>query len=152
MIASLVDRLGIGHTELISIVGAGGKTTLLHGLGRDLASVGYRVVLTTTTRMAADQVTEPVCWSTIPDDVTAAHVHGTPLFVMSRLTPDKAVGPDPASVDRLFERSAADHVIVEADGARTMSIKSPADHEPMIPSRSTLVIVVVGADALGRSL
>lgn len=152
MTASLVDRLGIRHPELISIVGAGGKTTLLHALGRELAGDGYRVVLTTTTRMAADQVTEPVCWTTIPDDVAAAHVSGTPLFVMSGLTPDKAVGPDPDSVDRLFERSAADHVIVEADGARTMSIKAPADHEPMIPSRSTVVIVVVGADALGKPL
>jgi probable selenium-dependent hydroxylase accessory protein YqeC len=33
-----------------------------------------------------------------------------------------------------------------------MSIKAPADHEPVIPSRSTVVIVVVGADALGRAL
>jgi molybdenum cofactor cytidylyltransferase len=150
--APLAELLGIGDLELISIVGAGGKTTLLHALGRELASDGYRVVLTTTTRMAANQVTEPVCWSTIPDDVAAAHVPGTPLFVMSGLNPDKAVGPDPDSVDRLFERSAADYLIVEADGARTMSIKAPADHEPMIPSRSTVVIVVVGADALGKPL
>jgi molybdenum cofactor cytidylyltransferase len=152
MTASLVDRLGIGHTELISIVGAGGKTTLLHALGRELANDGYRVVLTATTRLAADQVTEPVCWSVVPGDVAAAHVPGTPLFVMSSQSPDKAVGPDPDSVDRLFECSAADHVVVEADGARTMSIKAPADHEPVIPSRSTVVIVVVGADALGRAL
>jgi molybdenum cofactor cytidylyltransferase len=150
--ASLAERLGIGDLELISIVGAGGKTTLLHALGRELASDGYRVVLTTTTRMAASQVTEPVCWSTIPDDVAAAHVPGTPLFVMSGLNPDKAVGPDSDSVDQLFDRSAADHVVVEADGARTMSIKAPADHEPMIPGRSTVVIVVVGADALGQPL
>jgi molybdenum cofactor cytidylyltransferase len=152
MTASLVDRLGIGPTELISIVGAGGKTTLLQAIGCELASDGYRVVLTATTRMAADQVTEPVCWSVVPGDVAAAHVPGTPLFVMSRRSPDKAVGPDPDSVDRLFEHSAADHVVVEADGARTMSIKAPADHEPVIPSRSTLVIVVVSADALGTAL
>jgi molybdenum cofactor cytidylyltransferase len=152
MTTSLIDRIGIGHRELISIVGAGGKTTLLTTLGRELANDGYRVVLTTTTRMAAHQVTEPVCWSTIPDDVAAAHVPGTPLFVMSGLNPDKAMGPDPDSVDRLFERSAADHVVVEADGARTMSIKAPAGHEPMIPGHSTVVIVVVGADALGKPL
>jgi molybdenum cofactor cytidylyltransferase len=152
MTASLVDRLGIGPSELISIVGAGGKTTLLHALGRELASGGFSVVLTTTTRMAADQITEPVCWSVIPRDVAAAHVPGTPLFVMSELSPNKAVGPDPDSVDRLFERSGADYVVVEADGARTMSIKAPAGHEPMIPRRSTVVVVVVGADALGKPL
>jgi len=152
MTATLADQIGIGHHELVAIVGAGGKTTLLHTLGNELASDGYRVILTTTTRMAADQVTEPICWTTNPDDVAASHAPRIPLFVMSRLNPDKAVGPDPVSVDRLFERSAADHVIVEADGARTMSIKAPGDHEPMIPSRSTVVIVVVGADALGQPL
>jgi probable selenium-dependent hydroxylase accessory protein YqeC len=152
MIPGLGGRMGIREHELISIVGAGGKTTVLHALGRELAADGRRVILTTTTKMAADQVTEPVCVSAIPDDIEAAYVRGAALFVMSDVDAYKPTGFGPDTVNLLFADTSVDHLIVEADGARSMSIKAPADHEPAIPSRSTLVIVVVGADALGKPL
>ena len=152
MTDTLANRMGLGPHELISIVGAGGKTTLLHTLGRELAQSGHRVVLTTTTRMAADQITEPFCLSALPCDVDGALRPRTPLFVMSEVNAEKATGFEPDTVNLLFANWSVDHLLVEADGARSMSVKAPADHEPVIPSRSTLVIVVVGADALGRPL
>ena len=42
--------------------------------------------------------------------------------------------------------------LVEADGARSMSVKAPAEHEPVIPDTSTLVIVVAAIDAVGRPI
>jgi probable selenium-dependent hydroxylase accessory protein YqeC len=152
MTRPLASQIGLGPHELVSIVGAGGKTTLLHELGRDLTRDHHRVLLTTTTRMASNQVTEPVCWSVLPRDIAGALVPDTPLFVMSRMASDKAVGLEPAMVDSLFEEAVADYILVEADGARTMSIKAPADHEPAIPEASTTVIVVMGADAIGCPL
>ena len=44
----------------------------------------------------------------------------------------------------------ADHVVVEADGARQRPFKAPAEHEPVVPQRSTFVLAIMGADALGR--
>lgn len=152
MTTPLATRMGIGPQELVAIVGAGGKTTILHALGRELASDGYKVILTTTTRMARDQVSEPVCWSSDPAEVERSLAAGTPLFVLSKHDSGKVVGLEPGTVDAVFASTSVDHVIVEADGARTMSIKAPAEHEPVIPAASTTVIVVIGADALGRSL
>jgi probable selenium-dependent hydroxylase accessory protein YqeC len=149
---ALASQIGLSQHELVSIVGAGGKTTLLHELGSNLARDRHIVILTTTTRMAGDQVTEPVCWSLSPDDVAAAFVPGSPLFVMSEITSGKAAGLEPAMVDRLYETAGADYLLVEADGARTMSIKAPADHEPVIPSLSTTVVVVMGIDAIGKPM
>jgi probable selenium-dependent hydroxylase accessory protein YqeC len=40
-------------------------------------------------------------------------------------------------------------VLVEADGARGRSLKVPAEHEPVVPSRTTLLVVVAALDALG---
>ncbi len=150
MHGSPTERFGLGARELVAIVGAGGKTTILHTLGRELAGEGHKVVLTTTTRMAPDQVTGPVCWSTDPSTVEAAFVPGAPLFVLSGRDAGKVAGLTPAAVDRLFSTARVDHLVVEADGARTMSIKAPAAHEPVIPPASTTVVVVMGADALGR--
>jgi len=152
MTAPLRERLGVGNHELISIVGAGGKSTVLFMLGRELAEDGGRVILTTTTKMARDQVTEPACWSVDPVAVDRSLTKGSPLFVAVGTVPGKVTGPTPEGADRLFLETTADYVAVEADGARSMSVKAPAAHEPVIPERSTLVIVVAAIDAVGRPI
>lgn len=150
--ARLAAQLGLDRHELVAIVGAGGKTTILHTLGRELAAGHLKVILTTTTRMAPDQISESVCWSDDPIEVEKSLVPGTPLFVLLGHDSDKVVGLEPAAVDGLFTSTSVDHIIVEADGARTMSIKAPAEHEPVIPTAATTVVVVMGADALGQPL
>ena len=114
MTASLPERLGLGERELVSIVGAGGKTTLLRMLGSDLSSVGARVILTTTTRMAADQISEPVCWSEDPVRVDERLRAGVALFVLGGAVPGKVTGLQAGVVDRLFADTSADFVVVEA--------------------------------------
>jgi len=44
----------------------------------------------------------------------------------------------------------ADVLVCEADGARHMACKAPADHEPVILPQSDLVIGVMGMDVLGE--
>ena len=152
MTTPLREQLGTGEHELISIVGAGGKSTVLFSLGHELAEAGCRVILTTTTKMARDQVTEPTCSSADPVAVERCLVAGSPLFVSLDAVPGKVTGPGPEGVDRLFAETTTDHVLVEADGARSMSVKAPAEHEPVIPATSTLVIVVAAIDAVGRRI
>ena len=157
VIPALPRRLGLGDRELVSIVGAGGKSTLLFAVGRDLAAPGAQVILTTTTRVGADQPREPICWSADPDAVEAALVEAArgrnlPLFVAAGRESGKIVGLSPAAVNLLFLRTGADYVIVEADGAAGMAIKAPADHEPVIPGASTTVVVVASIAAVGRPI
>jgi molybdenum cofactor cytidylyltransferase len=79
-------------------------------------------------------------------------------LVMSgrRSNENKLGGPEDDWFDRLFAsvdpdgRPTVDHVVLEADGARRRNVKAPAPHEPVIPARTTHVIVVIGADALDR--
>src|SRR5207247_543669 len=40
----------------------------------------------------------------------------------------------------------------EADGSRMRPFKAPAEHEPVIPVETTLVVPVVGADVFGQTL
>src|SRR5262245_61547128 len=67
-----------------------------------------------------------------------------------RLREDKLEGFPPERVDALAGR--ADLLLVEADGARSRSLKVPAPHEPVIPSRTTLVVVLAALDVLGQPL
>ena len=152
MTSLLLERLAIGTRELIAIVGAGGKTTAATTIGRALADEGSKVVITTTTKMARDQVGPDALCSTDPDVVAEALDTTSPLFVACHLSSAKVTGPTVDEANALFAHVGIDHIVIEADGARRMSIKAPADHEPQIPPASTLVIVVASALAIGRSI
>ena len=81
---------------------------------------------------------------------TALDREGRATLLGARVREDKVQGLAPERVDALAR--VADLVLVEADGARRRSFKVPADHEPVVPLSSGLVIVVVGMDVLGRPL
>jgi molybdenum cofactor cytidylyltransferase len=148
---SWTDRLGLGARDLISFVGAGGKSTLMLTLGRELAGQGRRVVVTTTTKMSIDEVSSPVVDSIKGVEANLERRPG-PVFVVRRGADDKVVGPAPTEIDRLFRESSADDVLVEADGAAGKSLKAPAQFEPVIPVSSTIVVVVAGIDAVGATI
>lgn len=151
MTESLSETLGLGPREMVSFVGAGGKSTLLLSLGRELAQ-DYRVVLTTTTRMGADQIPSSSAIVDDVDGVTQALASGKTGFLIGEIDGPKVIGPPADLVDELFANPDLDYLLVEADGARRRAIKAPAEHEPVIPSRTTTVVVVTGLDAVGNRL
>ncbi len=157
VITGFLDRLELGEHELISLVGGGGKSTLLLGAGRVLATAGKKVVLTTTTKLGSNQLEEVprVCWLGGPaavGDVAAALDGAGPVMAVARKDRHRVIGPAPDLVDAVYRDSGAEYVIVEADGARRRPTKAPADYEPVIPRYSTIVVIVMGIDAVGRTI
>ena len=135
--------LGCGPHEHVALVGGGGKTTLTHALGVQLSG---RRILTTTTKMGADQHRgHPVLIAPTDDEIAAVR---DVAVVFARTQGSKAFGVDPTHCDRWF--GLVDHVIVEADGARHRPFKAPRPFEPIVPETCTLLVSVIGADALGR--
>jgi probable selenium-dependent hydroxylase accessory protein YqeC len=61
--------------------------------------------------------------------------------------PGKLRGIHPSHVAAL--REAWGVVLVEADGSKRLPIKAPAPYEPVLPEGTSLVVGVVGLDALG---
>jgi molybdenum cofactor cytidylyltransferase len=146
-----VDALGpamdLDRHEHIAIVGGGGKTTLSHALARHLGATpaDRRCVLTTTTKMGRDQDGGlPVLID--PTDATIAAVEH-PTVAWGATDGPKALGVEAATCDRWFE--LLDHLVVEADGARRLPFKAPAPYEPVVGSSATIVVSVIGVDALG---
>ncbi|MCB8978057.1 MAG: putative selenium-dependent hydroxylase accessory protein YqeC [Ardenticatenaceae bacterium] len=141
------------QNELIAFVGGGGKTSLLFALG---AALPGRRILTTTTRIFAAQMSrsEAVIFFTAEDAKNAEKKIGAALdqfgicLVVGEVAGDKAVGVPPELPGAWLARPDVDFVLVEADGSRMRPIKAPAPHEPVIPPASTLVVPVVGIDAL----
>jgi hypothetical protein len=74
--------------DVISFVGAGGKSTSMFRLAAELAAQGERVITTTTTRIAADQIRHspayvPVTGAYLPLDAIehALDNHGQCLLI-----------------------------------------------------------------------
>jgi probable selenium-dependent hydroxylase accessory protein YqeC len=141
---------------VVAVAGAGGKTTLVYRLADEARERGLRVLVTTTTHMGTlPEATTGPLFVEAEGEVTAALQEalrgaGRATLLGRRLRPDKLEGVSGERVDALAAH--ADLVLVEADGARGRSLKVPAAHEPVVPSSTTLLLVVAALDVLGRPL
>ena len=91
---SLVERLGIG-LDLVAFVGGGGKSTLALTIGRELSGTQRAVVITTTTKMGADQIPP---WTRLCRDVAEAIeaiASGAPTFLVGSIEGPKVIGVEP---------------------------------------------------------
>jgi molybdenum cofactor cytidylyltransferase len=148
--------LRVQRGDVVALVGAGGKTSAMFCLGHELAGRGWRVVSTTSTHLGADQVTQvphAVVQST-QEIACLAHRIWPHTLLVGPINPktNKASGLPPGLIARIPFLLGVDVVINEADGARMLPFKAPADYEPVITPGTTLVVPVVGIDAIGQAL
>ena len=140
---ALAEALGVGP-GVTSVIGSGGKTSLLAALARELPGT---VVLTTTTHILPFEGV-PLVTSADPGAVAEALAASRVVCVGSQAEKNgKLVTPE-LGIDALA--SLADHVLVEADGARRLPLKAHASWEPVIPACSGRTILVLGASGMGR--
>ena len=140
---TLAEALGVGP-GVTSVIGSGGKTSLLAALARVLPGT---VVLTTTTHILPFEGV-PLVTSADPNAVAEALAASRVVCVGSQAEKNgKLVTPE-LGIDALA--SLADHVLVEADGARRLPLKAHAAWEPVIPACSERTVIVFGASGLGR--
>lgn len=144
---------------VITLVGAGGKSTLLRRLGEEWMALGLRGLLVTTTRLWRRQFEafpHPVLAPSLTDARAAVtRVRpGRPVMLAQALLPGEAKvrGIPPAWVDTLVAGNALDAVAVEADGSRERPLKAPVGNEPLVPGSTTLFVTVVGWQGVGKPL
>jgi len=155
----LTEALGVKAREVISLVGAGGKTTLMFRLAKEVATGGKRVVTTTTTK-----IFEPVSGETdflFVDsdeerikDFLRSHLDQYAHITIARekLESGKLKGVSPNLVDELCHLKGIDAVIIEGDGAAGRPVKAPRENEPVIPTSTTLVVAMLGIDGMEKEL
>lgn len=139
----LAELLGAGR-GVTSVIGSGGKTSLLAALARELSGT---VVLTTTTHILPFAGV-PLVTSANAGDVVTTLAESRVVCVGSQAEKNgKLVAPE-LGMDVLA--ALADHVLVEADGSRRLPLKAHAPWEPVIPACSERTVLVLGASGLGR--
>lgn len=137
------EALGV-RPGVTSVIGSGGKTSLLAALARELPGT---VVLTTTTHILPFP-NVPLVTSADADNVRTALAGSRVVCVGSQAEKNGKIVTPELGIDALA--SLADHVLVEADGARRLPLKAHAPWEPVIPACSGRTILVLGASGLGH--
>ena len=155
----LVDLLWLPPRSLVAITGAGGKTTTMYTLARELAQRGRRALTSTTTQIFTPEPGETDLLIISPDTQTLLdairagwedHRHIT--IASSRNERGKLFGLRPEQCAPLLAQSGADALLLEADGARHLKIKAPAHYEPVVPFETTTALVLLSAEAIDQPL
>jgi probable selenium-dependent hydroxylase accessory protein YqeC len=157
MSLGLAEALLLSGGGVVSLVGAGGKTSLMYRLAHELAGSGQTVLTTTTTHIHPPSPEQcAVCILTPNADrilerageALRGHRHITAAG--SAAGSGKLSGLAPAEIERLKAARVFDWIVVEADGAAGRPLKAPAAHEPVIPPCSGWTVGVAGLQALGQ--
>jgi len=141
--------------RLITVIGAGGKTSLLQWIAQCRTSVGQRVVITTTTKIFPLRDVDTILMEDGPDfmDRLCRALQKSSCIIAAKRFDKKTgklIGLPPESVDTLHSAKIADAILVEADGAARKPLKAPASHEPVIPIRSDICVGIMGLDAVDQ--
>ena len=155
----IIDILRIDKPLLISIVGAGGKTTLMASLARELSG---KVVCSTSTKigLAESELFEEhlIVPSAFDFSELSYSFESKNILITTDSMPiegiDKWVGLNQQQMKQLISACGKEKLplVIEADGAKKRLLKAPANWEPVVPPESNMVITVLSLDAIGKPL
>lgn len=153
----LVSALAIDQREHVALVGGGGKTTLMFALAGEILRTGQKVITTTTTKIWRQEATRAPCEvSSLSDPAwpqkvkQGLKIYGHVFVARRPLDSGKVEGISPELADTLYLCPGVDHLILEADGAAGKPVKAHEKYEPVVPSTATLVIAMVGLEAVEK--
>ncbi|AGA70672.1 putative selenium-dependent hydroxylase accessory protein YqeC [Desulfitobacterium dichloroeliminans LMG P-21439] len=142
-----------GYAEVIVFIGAGGKTTALQALAQEIYSQGRRVIGTTTTKVYPMSSSFWQSWE--HPDAPPPQDTETPCFWYKRNGEEnKWLGPRVQVVDQALNGQTKDSGVwlIEGDGARGRKLKCWNQHEPQIPLRSQVAILLISGGLWGGTL
>ncbi|MEJ2011388.1 MAG: selenium cofactor biosynthesis protein YqeC [Anaerolineales bacterium] len=155
----LSDSLRVEPGQALAFIGAGGKTSAIARLVSELEPL-MPTLVTTTTRLGPDQnqiagqhiLAEGEAWAGEVRDLLA---RGRSVLLSGEADSEgKWTSPPEKALVAARDLIAAmgGVFLIEADGARTRSLKSPAEHEPVVPEFVAQTILLAGLNALGKPL
>lgn len=152
----IIEALRIDEGDVVAIVGAGGKTSLMFALAE---AAQKPVCLTTTTKLMREEgqgIAENVFFSDFATDPGKNFRQAEISLVTNSLieSTQKWQGLSLLQADELISVCRQEKVtcLIEADGARHLPLKAPEEWEPVIPKLVDQVIVVVGLSAICKPL
>lgn len=141
------------NNNVTAFVGAGGKTTAIFQLARQ---INDPVWIAPSTHMAVSQtkLADRHIILRSPKDIPDPSLPGVTVLTGEIQKDQRSKGLSLYLLNEIFDKSEQFNIplLIEADGSRQKPLKAPAEHEPPIPPFVDTVVVVVGLQALGHPL
>lgn len=150
-LSTLLEQIPRG---VISVIGSGGKTTLIETLSLLLSRRG-KVLITTTTHILPFSHCKNILVEDMEEekDILASlrkEFQKEQILCMAVPGKEGKLGKPPILFSVLEEQF--DYILVEADGSKHLPAKAHNEREPQIPEETKLSILVFGASALGKPI
>jgi probable selenium-dependent hydroxylase accessory protein YqeC len=153
-------NIKLNKKEVISIVGAGGKTTTMFKLAEELKVADKKVLVTTSTaiyypeRRCVDEIIIGSEKEALFRVLYSCNICSGSITVIGREVSreGKLLGIDKDVINSIYAEELFDFIIVEADGAKGKPIKAPDVHEPVIVESTSKTIGVIGIDSIGSEI
>ncbi len=148
----LTQALRLPQSPTVGIVGAGGKSTAMFKLARELQSP---VIACATTHLGNWQIPLADYHYIFQSKEEFPNISPSGVtLVTGEVEGDRTKGLDYKAISWLREVSKGNSIplLIEADGSRQKPLKAPGKHEPPIPDFINTVIVVAGLSGLGKPL
>ena len=142
------ERPAGGAPPVVTVIGAGGKTSLIWLLAAHLTHE-HKVLVTPTTKMLVPPPEEKF-YDRYIDGIPTPPVPGVTLAgCFNEATGKLESLPLPALSEII---SPYDLVLIEGDGSRGLPLKAWADYEPVVPAFTTLTVGVLPLWPLGKPI
>jgi probable selenium-dependent hydroxylase accessory protein YqeC len=154
----LKDALAIEDGDMVSLIGAGGKTTTLFRLAKELRAEDRKVLVTTTTKIFKPTkphvdrlflVQEPEALLAATSKIPRPEIIAAGYDVDEE---GKLIGAPAKWLDFFASSRQFDAILVEADGAASRLFKVPSEVEPVVPESCDLAVWVMAIKVLGKPL
>ena len=148
-IRELIFYLNIHIGSVISVVGSGGKTTLISALAQEL-SKRCRVCVAASTKMKypGEGNCDRLILRGSPQMLKPVTAPGIYYVADEEVPGHKLHGFSQDMVD--WARANTDVLLIEADGSRTLPLKGWSDYEPVVVRETDTTIGVMPVFLLGR--
>jgi probable selenium-dependent hydroxylase accessory protein YqeC len=130
-----------GRAQVITFIGAGGKTTCLRSITQEIDSAGQRVVATTTTKVFPEEHIS--AWKAPCCPPPQEQEEACFWYAKVEENSGKWIGPSLKVVDEAIAVNTKRIWVIEGDGARGRKLKCWGLHEPQIPRFSDCAVLVL---------
>ena len=144
-----IFKEGFAHHRTISVVGGGGKTTVIRKIMNECRNEGIPCAVSTTTHIQKYDTEYFLGVSSVEMFRRIMLKYG--VVWMGKETTDKKLTAFPDTYIKEISNEPG-MLLLEADGAKRLPVKAPAEHEPVICAQTDIVLNVYGMSAVGKKL
>jgi probable selenium-dependent hydroxylase accessory protein YqeC len=139
---------GISCHAVLTVIGSGGKTSLINLIAQRAASREKQVLVTTTTKIRMPE--GAAAGGRLPHKGARLYRLKNGVTVAGRFNENNGKLESPDEEDLAKIAPSYNLVLIEGDGSRMLPLKAWAEHEPVVPPYTTHTVGVIPLWPLGK--